>query len=128
MAGELCYLCSDEGSAEYPLVQCTWNDGEQCERMCCRLHHAPFNGSEYCLHHQGQMLLGVFNSIMTTVQGKLAVPPVLRTDTMEHLAEDALAEIMAIYGMLAQTGLGLNELHQNLIRGIRDKTLYGGIE
>ena len=124
MAGERCYLCNEEGTTEYPLVQCSWTDGGQCERLCCRHHHAPFNGSEYCLHHQGQMLLGLFGQNVAAIQEKLAVPPVLRTDTMEHLAEDAVAEMLEVYVILANTALGLNELHENLIRGIRDGRLY----
>lgn len=121
---DTCYLCNEEGSTEYPLVQCSWNDGEQCERLCCRLHHAPYDGSEYCLHHQGQMLLQSFQANMATIADLIANPPILRTDTIEHLAEDVEAHCLQVMTIMSDLGLGLNELHQNLIRGIRDGRLY----
>lgn len=110
-----CYLCSDPGSVEFPLVECA---EEGCSRLCCRLHRAEFDGSVYCLHHQGQKLLDAYTSACATIQSKISDPPELAS------FDDVESELLILYGLLCSLTKGLISFHDNVNRAIKERRLY----
>jgi len=119
MAGERCYLCNEEGSTEYPLVQCGYDEGgETCDRWCCRLHRVAFDETDMCLHHQGQMLLLCVTTHLATVNAKIADPPVMTSFS------DVTDELEVIYVILKCLGDHLTQYNDAVNRGIRDGRLY----